>query len=451
MSPEFQRNLWLEFTPSRVALMTSVLGLIAIAVYLISNRHFGALIPVGVGGYVLITLFWGTRNAARSVIGEIRERTWDFQRISAVTPASMTFGKLFGATIYTWYGGLLSLAIATPGLLRMNEPSRVVQILGLLVAAGLLAHAVALGSALATARRRRADARLSVLPHQVAGLIAAAGPAWAISSIDEPLSRAARAVVGGGALDQVTWFGGVYGMLAFTAVATLGFALWAMLGCWREMRLELMESNTPVFWPLFLIFLALFLAGLGGQQGAERLALAYVGVHVAAMIALLVEPKNAVDLRAFGGAVANARWREALTRMPAYGWAFLGAVVLGVALVAAAPVRAMGGATITASTALAALGFLARDFGVFHFYHAKPRQMRGDFAGLVTLALLYVVGGGIANVIDNPVVLALTAPHGGAPAWAAILPWLQAGFVWFLAARRFRGGRAMGAGVPAEA
>ena len=181
---------------------------------------------------------------------------------------------------------------------------------------------------------------MSVLPHQVAGLVAAWGPSWVISSLDGAFNGVTRSMFSGGAFDQVTWFGDVYGGLAFTAVATLVFALWAMLGCWREMRLELMESNTPFFWPAFLVFLAVFLAGLGGQQGAERLALAYIGVHAAAMIALLVEPKNSVDLRAFAGAVANARWREMLTRMPAYGWAFAAAAVLGVALVASAPVRA---------------------------------------------------------------------------------------------------------------
>jgi hypothetical protein len=156
MSPELKRNIWLEFTGSRVVLMTSVLGLVALAVYLIGGRHLSPLGPIGVGGFVFITIFWGTRNAARSVIGEIRERTWDFQRLSAVAPVSMTIGKLFGSTSYTWYGGVLALLIATAGLSRMMDAGEVVALLGVLVASGLLAHAVALGSALAIARRRRA-------------------------------------------------------------------------------------------------------------------------------------------------------------------------------------------------------------------------------------------------------------------------------------------------------
>lgn len=434
MSPELRRNIWLEFTPSRVILMTSVLGLVALAVYLISGRHFTALAPIGVAGYIFITIFWGSRNAARSVIGEIRERTWDFQRLSAVSPVSMTVGKLIGATSYTWYGGLLSLLIATPGLTRMMDGSEVAATLALLVACGLLAHAVALGSALAIARRRRADARLSVLPHQAAALAAAVAPSWLIGAFG-------RRWFDFESVREVTWYGASYGALEFTAAATLIFAIWAVVGSWREMRLELMETNTPIVWPLFLVCLAAFLAGFGGG-GSVGLALAYVGVHAAAMVSLIAEPKNAVELRAFGAAVANGRIGRIATGLPAYGWAFLAALVLAVALEFSGPARTWNGETVGGGIALAALGFLARDIAVFHWFHAKPRQTRGDFAGLVTLALLYVLGGAVASAVDSPAFSALVAPTFDAPAWAAILPWLQAAGVWALAIGRYRGARA---------
>jgi hypothetical protein len=434
MSPELRRNVWLEFTPSRVILMTSVLGLVALAVYLISGRHFTPLAPVGVAGYVFITIFWGSRNAARSVIGEIRERTWDFQRLSAVSPVSMTVGKLIGATSYTWYGGLLALLIATPGLTRVMDAGEVAASLALLISCGLLAHAVALGSALAIARRRRADARLSVLPHQAAALAAAIAPSWLIGAFG-------RRWFDFETIREVSWYGAAYGALEFTAIATLLFAAWAVVGSWREMRLELMETNRPLFWPLFLLFLALFLAGFGGG-GSVGLALAYVGVHAATMISLIAEPKNAVELRSFGSAVANGGIGRIVTGLPAYGWAFAAALILAVALEIAGPARTWNGQMVGGGVAMAALGFLARDIAVFHVFHAKPRQTRGDFAGLVTLALLYVLGGAVASAIDEPAFSALVAPTFDAPAWSAIFPWLQAAGVWALAIARYRGARA---------
>jgi hypothetical protein len=422
--------------------MTSVLGLVALAVYLIGGRHLSPLGPLGVGGFVFITIFWGTRNAARSVIGEIRERTWDFQRLSAVSPASMTVGKLVGSTSYTWYGGLLCLLIAASGLSRMMDAAEVAAWIGVLIASGLLAHGVALGSALTMARRRRADARMSVLPHQAAGLLAAVLPSWLVGAVG-------RRGFDFQALREISWYGSSFDALEFTAIATAVFAVWAIIGCWREMRLELMETNTPIFWPVFLAFLALFLAGFGRASG-QGLALAYAGVHVATLVALIAEPKNTVELRALGAAARQGRlWRVA-TGMPAYGWAFLAAVVLAIALVTASPVRTIGGDIATASLAIAALGFLARDIGVFHFFHAKPRQMRGDFASLVSLGLLYVVGGGLASVINEPAVTALVAPTFDAPAWAAVLPWAEAVAIWALAVARFRGARVEAAPMAAS-
>lgn len=433
MSPELKRNLWLEFTPSRVAIMTGVIALAAFAVFLLSGRHLAPLAPLGVGGFVIITLFWGTRNAARSVIGEIRERTWDFQRISAVRPVSMALGKLFGATSYTWYGGLLCLLIAVPGISRSPVSEMGLRGLALLVASGVLAHSVAMGSALATARRRRADARLGILPHQAAGLAAAYGPIWAIGAFGTEAFSWRR-------MGQVDWFGASHDITQFALFATVAFAAWAILGCWREMRLELMERNAPVFWPLFLGFLAIFLAGFGDNVG-QQLAIAYGGLHAATMVSLLVEPKNAVELRAFGAALVGGRLGAVVRGMPAFAWAFAAAAAVAVALQGAAPVTTIQNHTLGASAFLALLGFLARDVGVFLFFHARPRQTRGDFAGLVALALLYVVGGALAGGIGSDVARAFVAPSPDAPAWAAILPWLEAALVGALAVSRFRGAR----------
>jgi hypothetical protein len=456
MSPELKRNFWLELTPSRVVLMTSVLGLLAIAVFLLFGRRLAPLAPVGVVGFAFITVFWGSRNAARSVIGEIRERTWDFQRLSAMTPASMTLGKLFGATSYTWYGGILALLIAASGLVRMTDGAASGTIIALLLASGLLAHATALGSALATARRRRADARLSVLPHQTVGIIAPiavvvtvfkfTNGSGGVHSAGSPLTWLESV------LDQlrtVHWYGGVYNTLELATLAVLVFAVWAMLGAWREMRLELMETNAPVFWPLFLLFLALFLFGFSRTTG-EGIALAYIGVMAAAWISLVAEPKNAVELRALGSAVAHARLGRVLISLPAYGWAFIAATALAITLTAYAPATVRGG-LVTAGAPLAWLGFLARDIGVFHVFHAKPRQQRGDFAGLVSLALLYVVGSMLADRAGDPVVSALVSPRSEAPTWTFILPWLEAAVVWVLAIARYRGARSEGAGHPARA
>ena len=91
MSPELKRNLWLEFTGSRVVLMTSVLALVAIAVFLISGRHFAPLGPLGCAGFVFITIFWGSRNAARSASTHARSMSSGASRVSGRPAAAFSF------------------------------------------------------------------------------------------------------------------------------------------------------------------------------------------------------------------------------------------------------------------------------------------------------------------------------------------------------------------------
>src|SRR3954447_19334004 len=98
MNPEFLRNLWLELTPRRVALMVGILGLIFFAVIVAGGSQY-SLFGSAQWLYYLFVVFWGSRNAAMGVVGEIRDRTWDQQRLSALSASTMTWGKLFGSTI----------------------------------------------------------------------------------------------------------------------------------------------------------------------------------------------------------------------------------------------------------------------------------------------------------------------------------------------------------------
>jgi pimeloyl-ACP methyl ester carboxylesterase len=55
----------------------------------------------------VLTILWGTRLAANSILDEMADKTWDWQRLSILSPWTMTWGKLFGATAFAWYGGLV--------------------------------------------------------------------------------------------------------------------------------------------------------------------------------------------------------------------------------------------------------------------------------------------------------------------------------------------------------
>ena len=46
---------------------------------------------VSLAGYFLLCFVWGVRLASDSVANEVRDRTWDTQRMSAISPWSMTW------------------------------------------------------------------------------------------------------------------------------------------------------------------------------------------------------------------------------------------------------------------------------------------------------------------------------------------------------------------------
>ncbi len=447
MNPELQRNLWLECAPSRLAFMGGVFAIIVAAILILPGEGVVALPALGEFAFIIAVIIWGTRNAARAVIGELRERTWDFQRLSSIRPAAMTIGKLYGATSFTWAAGAVALGLILVGAAADGALGEGLRKAASLVAIGLLAHAVALGSALLSARRGHADAKVAILPHQLAGLAAALAASWSYAAGNVALfaqvlqSAAGDAPV---AQTQIVWWGLSVPVTAFLLLSTLAFAVFAVLGCWRLMRLELMMTNAPIVWPAFLVFLPVWVIGLGvAENFTVGLIGAYVIVHLATAVALLVEPKSLVDLRAWMGAAARGDVGRVLGLLPAFGWGFLAAAALALALQVHSPMIPLERLRTEFDVdlwrpwiALGALGFLARDIGIFLFFHAGPRQRRADTAAVVVIALLYLVAAPTAAALFGDAARGVFAPSFTAPAYTVLFAWAQAAAIWMAAGGR---------------
>ncbi|MDE3106492.1 MAG: hypothetical protein KGK08_15075, partial [Acidobacteriota bacterium] len=112
-NPEFKRNLWLSFSRHRLIGMPSLLGLTFLALTFTDQQGevAGSLYNVSVWLFIFIVWLWGARNANATIVDELRDHTWDQQRMSALDPWTMTWGKLFGSTSFNWYGGLMCLAV----------------------------------------------------------------------------------------------------------------------------------------------------------------------------------------------------------------------------------------------------------------------------------------------------------------------------------------------------
>jgi hypothetical protein len=131
MNPEFQRNLWLECTQPRLVSAFAALGALLALAWLLNGRGLGIVTAnAGLGCFVLFTLAWGAHLTGESLIQELRSRSWDQQRMSALGPWHMTWGKLLGAPAAAWICGglcvlvyLLSIEVTADAGSTLGDPS----------------------------------------------------------------------------------------------------------------------------------------------------------------------------------------------------------------------------------------------------------------------------------------------------------------------------------------
>ena len=165
MNPEFRRNLWLELTPRRMA--TAAI-LLALAFFAAALSGGSAWRPASVASFIyyVVVVLWGSRNAALSVVGEIRDRTWDAQRLSSLSAAEMTWGKLFGSTIFNWYvGGICLVLMLAQQVVQAGIVTALIDLVYFLEI-GIIAQAAALLASLIAVQRRQAHGEGAALVAQ---------------------------------------------------------------------------------------------------------------------------------------------------------------------------------------------------------------------------------------------------------------------------------------------
>ena len=454
MNPEFRRNIWLELSPRRLITMTAVLVLAFFAAALSGTEWLPSTTAVLI--YYFIVVFWGTRNAALSVVGEIRERTWDFQRLSALGAGEMTWGKLFGSTIFNWYGGAICLVVILA--YRIAHDGAVAGLISLVyfVVIGLIAQSAALLSSLIAAMRRQRHTQLEVFAYQVIGIVAAlfAYDVWKMADPAGSIGGRLRPT------DYIPWWGQSFDARAFLLTSLALFAGWTLLGCYRAMRLELKMPNGPFVWLAFLAFMGVYVAGFDAwlpKNGAIsvrdavalRLALAGTTFAILTYIMVLLEPKDRVLYRWMGSELARAHFGRIAWSLQGWMMSCKAAFIVGICLIVwlvnenAAPAAAFVGS---------GLGFLLRDVGIFILLQTLPGPRRGDFAAVVTLLALYVLAPAIADGLGLKQALVVFYPQASTPVWLSpAVAWAEAIAVAGLTIGRLASGAKQAAATPAAA
>jgi hypothetical protein len=445
MNPEFVRNLWLETTPRRIAWA----GLAVVLILFASGVLFGhtaanasRLNAVGIAGlivFLVAALLWGGREAGRAVRIEIGERTWDFQRLSALTPWAMTWGKLFGATSLAWLAALVGLIAAIPLLVMRAGPTRAIEAIVGAIALAVLLQGAALAGSLVAVRKARAEGRLAVIRGGIGGFFAGLAMLWVVwqgLSLAFVMARGGQTGLGRWAgLDPHVWWSVNVAGAEFVVASLAAYAAWAVAGGWRLMRLELQLRNAPWLWIAFLVFTALYLAGFAGPADVGSRFALMAGVFAAgAYIGAFIDPADRVGLRQFAQQCRQGDWRAARYRTP------LAAPALLLTLLAVIGFSLQSSASFPGASpafGFAALAFLVRDLGVIAFFRFGPRPARGDLGAVLALFLLYAVGGAV-GALGGDAGRAFFRPDTGAPLISLVAAAVQALIIWVLAIGRIR-------------
>lgn len=442
MNPEFVRNIWLELTPRRMALMVGILVLIFFASALAGGAGY-SLFGSAQWLYYLIVVFWGTRNAALGVVGEIRDRTWDLQRLSSIRPGAMTVGKLFGATIYNWFGGLICLAVMTVFTLAHGGPAAALIDIVYYVAVGLISQAIALLASLVAVRRGQSHSRFDIFIYQLVGLVAAVA-VFIIWNVADPEGSFLKGKI---STDTVIWWGIAHHAREFLLASLAIFTGWTLLACYSEMRLELKMQNGPLAWLGWLVFIGVYVAGfdawLSQTQGlpkwdyvALRLSLGTLAYVILTYLMVLLEPKDRVLYRWLGSRFGSGRIGSGLANMQGWMTSYTAAVILAVILVVWVG-QHEGSVFQDQLLLVAGIGFFTRDMAIFVLMQTLGSRRRGDLSALAVLLSLYVLIPAILHGMGLAAAQPLFYPTPSTPIWlGAVAAWAEAVAVVVITAGR---------------
>ncbi|HEY6020961.1 MAG TPA: hypothetical protein VIY48_13980 [Candidatus Paceibacterota bacterium] len=387
INPEFTRNLWLEFSIQKLVAMPAILFLIFLAMAMSNTAIMqDTLSTTATVLFITIVWLWGTIKAGASVASEFQDNTWDLQRMSAMQPWDMTWGKLLGSTAYAWYGGIFCLLVAG---YYGNSPLSLIT----LEITALMLHALTFA---VTLNNSRLDARLA--RQNTTGIFI-----FFITFMAMQFTRSLEQY-------QIFWWWNIpIQKTHFWFASSVLFAGFAVVAAWRTMRTALQVRSIPWVWPLFTLVIGAYLGGLLNNEFREPWHALFSTTLWAAVImsyaGLSSDLGNITAWRRLKLLAHTKNLRSSLVNLPTWPstliLAFLFAM-LDTPYSLSSQQIAYGQQFSIAPLAVALM--LLRDICIFQFFTLSAGQKRSMAAALVTLLLLDVLipyllhMGGLASI-----------------------------------------------------
>lgn len=395
MNPEFLRQLWKELTLHRLIAMPAILFLIFYISFLQGNKGFETVAHTANLLSFMLLIMWGAGLASDAIFEEIQNQSWDSQRMTPLSAWSFTWGKLFGKTIFVWYGFFFCALFFICAKLYFHSATDGLEFLYLMLL-GVCAQALALFTALLIQRISAKRSRLQLGLIQVFTILFFGIVYLFSTTYAAPLPGNVR---------EIHWYHFNIAPLHFFIASAIVFSFWLILGIYRLLRVELQIRTAPWIWPLFVLFAIFYYLGFHpdamntqGQIPKNLLAfwnwdVAYFMAISLSFLAAFFTPKNFVNYLRWFEDLKNKHYLRSAFLMPPWILSmFIGLCLLIILsfLVQRLTVSEHKIALIQMGWSISLFGFLLRDIGILYFLNWKKDATRGHLACILYLIVLYV-------------------------------------------------------------
>lgn len=398
MNPEFRRQLWLQFSATRLAVLPLLLAAIFFTVYLsVPTAPAEPLAAVAMLLFGVLVLGMGTFAAGGSVMDEIADRTWDQQRMSAMQPWAMTWGKLVGSSAYGWYGGALCLLVALPSAVAQEPLPFVLKVTAMAVLAGIFLQAMLIAINL---QLLRSGSRVS-----------RRGGVWALLLVLLWGSGMVLATLRGA---NIGWWGHIFERLDFALASLSLFAMCALVAAWRSMAEVLAVRQLPWGWPAMALAATAYISGFAWAQRVP--VVGAVGLSVCAVLtyfALLTEPQSRPHWQRVVNRASAAQWKAFWLHLPRWPTTLVLAFPFAVMTVLALGPLTTVPWTLSNAALLQPIAFallLGRDCALALFFAFSPQTRRPVMAFAVLMLVLYGVLPWMMQSVGGPALAGLALP-----------------------------------------
>lgn len=435
-NPELIKNLKLEFSSTRIVIPLVILALMSWLIWAsTTSLPSGPLDDPNVSkaknlymwlcayGY-FFTITWGGYLSANSIVDEVRQKTWDFVRLSSLPPTQIIIGKLFGSNFTIW---LVTLGALIPSMLycasimipnqfpHIQEPQTLALFAVTLVLWGLFSQTATLfiGISQLNDTKKRPSAFALLFPPMLIGLWIGAS---IINSFDNyyevyniypdtksyiPKDAYIADQAYMMAIKTIKWYSLEFSPLALIAtLLAIAFA-WCMIGSYRLLRSKLLYKDAPWVWIVFILSTAALCSGFReiGPSGTIYISLLAWVPLVSTMlicISILEEARQTVRYRACYAFMRAKNYKEAFRIIPLWIISFAFLIIGSLTLVPTTTTP-----VVTLLLTLSYIGFVCRDILMIHAISWSPKVRRPVVGIALYFALVYGILPPILKIITS--------------------------------------------------